>query len=375
MAESDQERTEQPTEKRLSEAREKGQIARSKELATALVLIGSAVALMLVGQQLATAIALVMKTSFSLDRAEVFDPHLMFHGIGSMLLILVKPMAWIMVIILIAGLIGNTLLGGVAFSWQAAAPKFNRLSPLSGFKRMFGIQAVVELAKGIAKVIVIALAVWWIFKAKFDTMMNLSMQTLPGSIANALHLLQWLFFLMTLSLLLIAAIDVPFQRWNHIKQLKMTKQEIKDEHKNTEGNPEIKGRIRRLQMEMTNRRMMADVPEADVVITNPTHYSVALKYDSEQAGAPIVVAKGADVIAFKIREIAKHYEIPVLESPAVTRSLYHTTKVGAQIPDGLFVAVAQILAYVFQLEQFNKGQASRPRKPSTNLPIPDELQY
>ncbi|CAG9296173.1 flagellar biosynthesis protein FlhB [Celerinatantimonas diazotrophica] len=375
MAESDQERTEQPTEKRLSEAREKGQIARSKELATALVLIGSAVALMLVGGELATAIALVMKTSFSLDRAEVFDPHLMLHGIGSMLLILVKPMAWIMVIILIAGLIGNTLLGGVAFSWQAAAPKFNRLSPLSGFKRMFGIQAVVELAKGIAKVLVIALAVWWIFKAKFGTMMNLSMQTLPGSIDNALHLLQWLFFLMTLSLLLIAAIDVPFQRWNHVKQLKMTKQEIKDEHKNTEGNPEIKGRIRRLQMEMTNRRMMADVPQADVVITNPTHYSVALKYDSEQAGAPIVVAKGADVIAFKIREIAQHYEIPVLESPAVTRSLYHTTKVGAQIPDGLFVAVAQILAYVFQLEQFNKGQASRPRKPSTNLPIPDELQY
>ncbi|MFM2478322.1 flagellar biosynthesis protein FlhB [Celerinatantimonas sp. MCCC 1A17872] len=375
MAESDQERTEQPTAKRLSEAREKGQIARSKELATALVLIGSAVALMLVGQQLATAIAVVMKTSFSLERAEVFDPQLMFHGIGSMLLILVKPMGWIMVIILIAGLIGNTLLGGVAFSWQAAAPKFNRLSPLSGFKRMFGIQAMVELAKGIAKVLVIALAVWWIFKAKFDDMMNLSMQTVPGSIANALHLLQWLFFLMTLSLLLIAAIDVPFQRWNHIKQLKMTKQEIKDEHKNTEGNPEIKGRIRRLQMEMTNRRMMADVPQADVVITNPTHYSVALKYDSERAGAPIVVAKGADVIAFKIREIAKHYEIPVLESPAVTRSLYHTTKVGAQIPDGLFVAVAQILAYVFQLEQFRKGQASRPRKPSTDLPIPDELQY
>lgn len=375
MAESDQERTEQPTAKRLSEAREKGQIARSKELATALVLIGSAVALMLVGQQLATAIAVVMKTSFSLERAEVFDPQLMFHGIGSMLLILVKPMGWIMVIILIAGLIGNTLLGGIAFSWQAAAPKFNRLSPLSGFKRMFGIQAMVELAKGIAKVLVIALAVWWIFKAKFDDMMNLSMQTVPGSIANALHLLQWLFFLMTLSLLLIAAIDVPFQRWNHTKQLKMTKQEIKDEHKNTEGNPEIKGRIRRLQMEMTNRRMMADVPQADVVITNPTHYSVALKYDSERAGAPIVVAKGADVIAFKIREIAKHYEIPVLESPAVTRSLYHTTKVGAQIPDGLFVAVAQILAYVFQLEQFRKGQASRPRKPSTDLPIPDELQY
>ncbi|CAG8998374.1 MAG: Flagellar biosynthetic protein FlhB [Candidatus Celerinatantimonas neptuna] len=375
MADNDQERTEDPTAKRLSDARQKGQIARSKELGTALVLIGAAVALMMVGQQLAVAIATVMKTSFSLSREEVFDPHLMIHGIGSMLLLLLKPMGWILVIILFAAVLGNTLLGGIAFSWQAAQPKASRMSPLAGFKRMFGIQALVELGKGIAKVVVIGGVVWWLFVMKFQQILDLSMQTLPGSIANALHLLQWLFLLMVLSLLLIAAIDVPFQRWNHMKQLKMTKQEVKDEHKNIEGNPEIKGRIRRLQMEMTNRRMMADVPKADVVITNPTHYSVALMYDSEKVGAPILLAKGADEVAFKIREIAEHYDVPVLESPAVTRSLYNTTKIGQQIPDGLFIAVAQILAYVFQLEQYRKGRTSRPKAPSQDLPIPDELRY
>lgn len=375
MADNDQERTEDPTAKRLSDARQKGQIARSKELGTALVLIGSAVALMFMGQQLAVAIATVMKASFSLSREEVFDPHLMIHSIGSMLLLLLKPMGWILVIILFAAVLGNTLLGGIAFSWQAAQPKFSRMSPLAGFKRMFGIQALVELGKGIAKVTVIGGVVWWLFVMKFQQILDLSMQTLPGSIANALHLLQWLFLLIVMSLLLIAAIDVPFQRWNHMKQLKMTKQEVKDEHKNIEGNPEIKGRIRRLQMEMTNRRMMADVPKADVVITNPTHYSVALMYDTEKAGAPILLAKGADEVAFKIREIAEHYDVPILESPAVTRSLYNTTKIGQQIPDGLFIAVAQILAYVFQLEQYRKGQTSRPKVPSQDLPIPDELRY
>ncbi|MFM2485110.1 flagellar biosynthesis protein FlhB [Celerinatantimonas yamalensis] len=374
MAETDQERTEEPTAKRLSDARAKGQIARSKELATALVLIGSAVALMLVGKQLGMAIATIMKNAFSLQREQVFDPHLMFHSIGSMLVVLVKPMAWLMVIIVVAGVLGNTLLGGIAFSWEAAAPKWSRMSPLAGMKRMFGIQALVELVKGIAKVTVIGLVVWWLFSWKFDEMLSLSMQTLPQAIASALSMLQWLFLLMTLSLLLIAAIDVPFQRWNHTKQLKMTKQEVKDEHKNSEGNPEIKSRIRRLQMEMTNRRMMADVPQADVVITNPTHYSVALKYDTDKSGAPIVLAKGVDEIAFKIREIAQYYDIPVLESPAVTRSLYHTTKIGQQIPDGLFIAVAQILAYVFQLEQFRKGRARRPHQPN-NIDVPDELKY
>lgn len=375
MAETDQERTEQPTPKRLSDAREKGQIARSKELGTALVLIGAAIALMVMGRQLAVAIALVMKSSFTLERAEVFDPHLMLNGVGDMLWLLLKPMGWILGIILVAAIAGNSLLGGVAFSWQAAAPKWNRMSPMSGFKRMFGVQALVELIKSIAKVLVVGLVVWWIFSWKFHDMLVLSNETVPGSIANALKLLQWLFLLMVMSLLFIAAIDVPYQRWNHIKQLKMTRQEIKDEHKNTEGNPEIKGRVRRLQMEMTNRRMMTDVPKADVVITNPTHYSVALKYDADGAGVPVVLAKGADEVAFKIREIAEHYEVPVLESPAVTRSIYHTTKIGEQIPDGLFMAVAQILAYVFQLEQYRKGRGTRPKQPRSDLPIPEELRY
>lgn len=374
MADSDQERTEDPTAKRLSEARDKGQIARSKELGTAAVLIAAAVAIIFVGESLAKALVEVMRLGFTLNRAEVFDIHQMYRVVMAMFKVLVEPMVWIMAIILIAAFLGNTALGGITFSWEAARPKWSKMSPLQGVKRMLGVQAGIELIKSIAKVLVIALMAWFILDWKFQEILSLSMQSLPGSAINAMEMLQWMFLILVLGLVLIAAIDVPFQRWNHNKQLMMTKQEIKDEHKNTEGNPEIKGRIRRLQMEMTQRRMMSDVPEADVVVTNPTHYSVALKYDSNGSGAPVVVAKGVDEIALKIREIAQHSQVPVLESPSLTRSLYHTTKIGSEIPDGLFVAVAQVLAYVFQLEQYRKGRGKRPQL-AHDLPIPDELSY
>jgi flagellar biosynthetic protein FlhB len=374
MADTDQERTEDPTAKRLEEAREKGQIARSKELGTACVLISAAVALLFMGESLAKALVEVMRQGFTLERAEVFDMHLMFRSIKGMLMVLVEPMGWILLIILVAAFLGNTAMGGITFSWEAARPKASKLSPFQGIKRMIGPQAGIELIKSIAKVLVVGLVVWGVLDAQFQNILALSEQSLPGSAIHAVEMLQWMFLLLVMGLLLIAAIDVPFQKWNHNKQLKMTKQEIKDEHKNMEGNPEIKGRIRRLQMEMTQRRMMNDVPKADVVVTNPTHYSVALKYDPNGSGAPTVVAKGVDEIALKIREIAKHNGVLVLESPGLTRSLYHTTKIGKQIPDGLFVAVAQILAYVFQLEQYSKGRGRRPTL-ADDLPIPDDLIY
>jgi flagellar biosynthetic protein FlhB len=210
---------------------------------------------------------------------------------------------------------------------------------------------------------------------KFSEILTLSMQSIPGSIVNALDMLQWMLLALVCSLIIIVIIDVPYQIWNHNKQLKMSKQEVKDEHKNMEGSPEVKGRIRRLQMEMAARRMMADVPQADVVVTNPTHFSVALKYDSEGSGAPKVVAKGVDEVALKIREVARHYDVPIMASPALTRSLYHTTKLGQDIPEGLYVAVAQVLAFVFQLEQYRKGRGQRPKPVSDDLPIPEELRY
>ncbi|GDY24194.1 flagellar biosynthesis protein FlhB [Agarivorans sp. Toyoura001] len=375
MADDDQEKTEDPTGKKLEDARKKGQVARSKELGTAAVLICAALAIMAFGGMLAEAMVKVFHLAFVMSREQVFDVNLMLRNLASIGWLLFKPLIWIMGFITLAALIGNTLLGGMSFSWEAARPKASKMSPKQGFKRMMGLQAFVEFIKSIAKVLVIAGVVWAVLRWKFAEILTLSMQSIPGSIVNALDMLQWMLLALVCSLIIIVIIDVPYQIWNHNKQLKMSKQEVKDEHKNMEGSPEVKGRIRRLQMEMAARRMMADVPQADVVVTNPTHFSVALQYEKEGTGAPKVVAKGVDEVAMKIREIARHYEVPIMEAPALTRSLYHTTKIGHDIPEGLYVAVAQILAFVFQLEQYRKGKGKRPKPVVNDLPIPNELRY
>ena len=374
MAESDgQEKTEQPTEQRLRQAREKGQIPRSKELGTAAVLLSAALGLMMVGDSLGLAMARLFERNFQVDRAALFDPEAMMPALRDSLLGLLWPLLGFFAIVLVAALVGNSLLGGVNFSTQAMMPKLDRMSPMKGFKRMFGMQALVELLKSIAKVVFIATLAIWLLWGQFDNILRLSDETLPAAMVGSVELLLHMGLLLCMALLPIVAIDVPFQIWNHTRQLKMTLQEIKDEYKNTEGKPEVKGRIRRLQQEMANRRMMGEVPTADVVVVNPTHYSVALRYDKDKPGAaPMVVAKGLDEIALKIREIAREYEVPVISSPALARAVYHSTKLDREIPDGLFVAVAQVLAYVFQLNAWRKGQGNRPVPLKDELPIPDE---
>lgn len=374
MAESDgQEKTEQPTEQRLRQAREKGQIPRSKELGTAAVLLSAALGLMMVGDSLGLAMARLFERNFQVDRAALFDPEAMMPALRDSLMGLMWPLFGFFAIVLVAALVGNSLLGGVNFSSQAMLPKLDRMSPMKGFKRMFGMQALVELLKSIAKVVFIATLAIWLLWGQFDNILRLSDETLPAAMVGSVELLLRMGLLLCMALLPIVAIDVPFQIWNHTRQLKMTLQEIKDEYKNTEGKPEVKGRIRRLQQEMANRRMMGEVPTADVVVVNPTHYSVALRYDKDKPGAaPMVVAKGLDEIALKIREIAREYEVPVISSPALARAVYHSTKLDREIPDGLFVAVAQVLAYVFQLNAWRKGQGNRPVPLKDELPIPDE---
>jgi len=369
------ERTEDPTPKRIEEARKKGQIARSKELGTAAVLIGTAIALIIVGSDLSRAMAQIMKAGLSLKREQIFDPKVMLHVWEQIANELIAPMGWLFFIVTVAAFIGNTLLGGMNVSSDAMMPKFSKMSPFNGFKRMFGIQAAVELVKSIAKVSVVGGVMWWLLSWQFANILGLSTGILPGSAFDALNLVAWIFFTLCCSLLLIAAIDVPYQIWNHKKQLKMTKQEIKDEYKGSEGSPEVKNRIRQLQMEMSNRRMMSDVPEADVIVTNPTHYSVALKYKSDGPGAPVVVAQGVDEIALKIREIAREYDIPVMQSPALARAIFHSTEVGEVIPEGLYVAVAQILAYIFQLNNFRKGKGKRPKALPKEFDIPKHLRH
>ncbi|SFC23307.1 flagellar biosynthesis protein FlhB [Pseudoalteromonas denitrificans] len=369
------EKTEEPTPKKLEDARKKGQIARSKETGTAFVLIMSAVSLLMYGPDIGNALRLIMTRMLSLNHDETYDTTKMFAAWGEVAGELWFGLAMFVSIILAAAFVGNTFLGGFNFSWGAAAPKANKLSIAKGFKRMFGPQAAIELTKALLKFGLVAGVAVFIIMKFFDEILHLSLESVPTNIEHSLTILSWVFLGLSCTLIVVALVDAPFQKWNHNKQLKMSLQEIKDEYKNSEGDPQIKARIRQTQREMSQRRMMQDVPDADVIVTNPTHYAVAIKYDTDKAGAPIVLAKGIDQIALQIRKIAKEHEIPVLESPPLARSLHHFTEIGAQIPDQLFIAVAQVLAYVFQLKQFKKGRGKRPTKLSNKLPIPDEFKH
>jgi len=376
MAEdSGQEKTEEPTSKKLEDAKKKGQIARSKELGTMFVLIFSAISLLLYGPEIGKGLYNIMGRMLSLNRSETYDTTKMFAVWSEVASALLFPMAMFVLIIVIAAFIGNTLLGGFNFSWEAAAPKPSKMSPMKGFKRMFGPQAAIELVKSILKFALVAIFAVFLIQTFFDEILHLSIESAPSNIIHALEILSWMFLGLSCTLVIIAAIDAPYQSYNHNKQLKMTMQEIKDEYKNSEGDPQIKARIRQTQRQMSQRRMMQDVPDADVIVTNPTHYSVALKYDTERAGAPIVLAKGIDEMAMQIRKIAKGNEVPIVESPMLTRALYHTAEIGQQIPDQLFTAVAQVLAYVFQLKRFKRGRGKRPIPLKSKLPIPDDFKY
>jgi flagellar biosynthetic protein FlhB len=376
MADSDSgEKTEEPTAKKLTDARKKGQIARSKDLGTFFVLVGSACAMLLMGGKLATSMADMMSHLFSISREEAMDVNALFKVINDGVAQIVSPLLWIFFIVMLAALVGNILLGGMSFSWAAMAPKASKLSPIAGFKRMFGVQAAVELIKSILKFFVVFIVAFLLLSGLFEQILGLSRETLPTNFEHATTMLLWMFLVLALSIGVIVVIDAPYQVWNHTRQLKMTKQEIKDEHKSTEGSPEIKGRIRRTQYEMSQRRMMSDVPDSDVVITNPTHFSIALKYDAAVGGAPVLSAKGADQMALHIRTIAKEHNIEIIQSPALARSLYYTAEVGDDIPEELFAAVAQVLAFIFQLNEHKKGKARKPTPVAKDLPIPDEFKY
>ncbi|MBA6253818.1 MAG: flagellar biosynthetic protein FlhB [Colwellia sp.] len=369
------EKTEEPTAKKIADARKKGQIARSKDLGTMFVLVGSAVAIMLVGGMLTESLAGIMKRSFSLSREEVMDIHALYNVLRGSVGSLVAPMLWIFSIIIVAAFIGNTMLGGMSFSAEAMAPKASKLSPLAGLKRMFGIKALVELFKSLMKFFVVFIVAYLLLSSLFPEILGLSLELIPLSLEHSVTLLQWMFLALALSVGIIAAIDAPYQTWDHNRQLKMTKQEIKDEMKNSEGSPEIKSRIRRTQYEMSQRKMMQEVPDSDVVITNPTHYAVALKYDVTAGGAPMLVAKGIDEMAMHIRTIAKENNVEIIASPALARSLYYSADANQEIPEELFAAVAQVLAFIFQLNEHKKGKAKRPKPIAKNLPIPDEFKY
>lgn len=370
--ENSQEKTEEPTARRLEKAREEGQVPRSKELNTTAVLLLGAVGLLAFGPWMADHINAIARLGFSFDREAAFDTSEMFRHLGASAWEATIALAPWLVLVLLAALFGPIGVGGWLLSAKAIAPKLDRLNPLSGLKRMFSMNSLVELIKSWAKVLVVGLVAWLVLAFYFEDAMLLKRQETESAVAGAVSIILWSTIFLCASTIVIAIVDVPWQIYSHTKKLRMSMQEIKDEYKETEGKPEVKSKIRQLQREMAQRRMMADVPTADVVITNPTHFSVALRYDSADMTAPVLVAKGTDQVALKIREIAKEHNVPQMQAPPLARALYTHAKVGEEIPEGLYVAVAQVLAYIYQMDLFVKGRGPRPeRKP--DMPIPRDL--
>jgi flagellar biosynthetic protein FlhB len=367
-----QEKTEEPTSRRLDKAREEGQVPRSKELNTTIVLLAGAIGLLWFGPWGVEHISQMAHFNFSVEREAAFDPAAMFDHLKSSVFSAALALAPWLLMVLFAAFLGPISLGGWLFSTKSIMPKLDRLNPLSGLKRMFSMNSVVELVKSVAKVFVVGLASWLVLKYYFNDALLLQRKAFQPAIAEAVHIILWSIIFLCAATVFIALADVPWQLYSHTKKLRMSLQEIKDEFKESEGRPEVKGKIRQLQREMSQRRMMAEVPTADVVITNPTHYSVALKYDSSGMSAPILVAKGTDQVALKIREIAKENNVPQMQAPPLARALYTHAKIGDEIPEGLYVAVAQVLAYIYQMDQFAKGKGPKPeRKP--DMPIPRDL--
>jgi flagellar biosynthetic protein FlhB len=375
MAENEngQDKTEDPTDKKVSDSRAEGQIARSKELNTLAIMLAGAIGLLVEGGDIARAMSYMMTSNFTITREVLMDQGSMGRMLlstGKLALVVMMPFFLVM---LAAAIIGPISLGGWLFATKSLFPKFSRMNPLAGLKRMFSPNALIELLKSFAKFVIVLIVALVVLNMEKAALVSIAHEPLERAIIHSLQVVGWSTLWMACGLIFIAAVDVPFQLWEAHKKLLMTKQEVRDEHKNAEGSPEVKQRIRQLQREASQRRMMESIPQADVIITNPTHFAVALKYDPENGGAPMLVAKGTDFIALKIREIGAHHQILILESPGLARSIYYSTELDQEIPAGLYLAVAQVLAYVYQIRQYHAGQGKRP-DPLGDIVIPPDLQ-
>lgn len=365
MAENEdgQERTEDASEKKIADSRKKGQVPRSKELTTMMVTLSGAAILLFTGGALATALQNILSSSLSpsfliSDETEIASRlyETLVRG-----LLTIWPL---MLIAIIAVVFSSTILGGWTFNLSV---KPNRMDPIKGVAKLFSVRSLGELGKALMKMAFIGAAAIFLLSGLADDILGLGLQEPKEAIKNSASLLVWFFFIVSLPLLAIAAIDVPWQLWNYHKELRMTRQEVRDEHKESDGRPEVKAKLREMQQAAANSRMMEKVPTADVIITNPTHFAVALKYDEARMAAPTLLAKGADNIAAKIRELANEHDVPIVESPRLARAVFASTDLDAEIPGGLYLAVAQILTYVYQLRSWETLGGDYPEPPEPEV--------
>ncbi|MBT4838997.1 MAG: flagellar biosynthesis protein FlhB [Methylococcales bacterium] len=375
MAEdSGEDKSEEATGKKKEDARRKGQIPKSKELTTVVSMLAASAGLYYLGGQLGQDIGVMVTDHLTITREEIYDPQNSIKVVGEALKEMVVLITPISIVMLIAAFLGNIMLGGFNFSTESLKPKLSKLNPISGLKRMFSLNSTIELLKSLVKFVIpgsMLVYLLWKFAGDFMAMADVPLE---AAIQQTWEIILTTFILMSISLIILALFDVPYQLWKHNKQLKMTKTEVKEERKSQDGNPEIKAKIKQKQFEMAFQRMMQQMPDADVVITNPTHFAVALKYDTEGSGAPILIAKGGDHVAAEIRKVAEAHQITIMMAPLLARAIFHSTELDQPIPEGLYVAVAKVLAYVFQLRTSKEFGGEIPNKPRpADLPIPEEL--
>jgi flagellar biosynthetic protein FlhB len=371
---SDQEKTEAPTPHRLEKAREEGQIPRSRELTSLLMVLAGLSIIWMGGEPLARKLAAMLSAGLHFDHGIINDPHLIVNQISQ----LIKQAVWALLPLMgglvIVAIAAPMLLGGLLFSGKSIQFKFSKMNPLPGLKRMVSAQTGAELLKAFLKATLVGSVTAWYLWHNWPDMMRLMSESPIAALKHALNMVAACGLLIVMGLIPMVGFDVFFQVFSNLKKLRMSRQDIRDEYKQQEGDPHVKGRIRQQQRAIARRRMMADVPKADVIVTNPTHYSVALQYDENKMSAPKVLAKGAGLVALRIREIGGEHRIPVLEAPPLARALYRHAEIGQQIPGQLYSAVAEVLAWVWQLRRWRVAGGLIPKKPE-NLPVPEALDF
>ena len=365
--EAQQDRTEQATPKRRADARKKGDVPRSRELTMTAVMLSGAGAMLLLAKPMGNDLLTAFASGFTIERELLFDKNYIVPAFAKIAGAGLQSLVPLAIVLLSAVFLGAVALGGWSFSMKAAAFKGERLNPLKGIKRVFGPNGLNELVKAIAKFLLVGvISVSWLW-FQVDDLLALGRQPIGAAILGALKICGLSLLIVSTGLIFIAAVDVPFQVWQYNKKLRMTRQQVKDEFKETEGRPEVKSRVRMMQQQIATRRMMEELPTADVVITNPTHFAVALKYDDTRMGAPQVIAKGKDLMAQRIREVAEEHGVPLFSAPPLARVLFRTTELGQEIPARLYTAVAQILAYIYQINETLRPGQRRPERPDPQI--------
>jgi flagellar biosynthetic protein FlhB len=373
MADNDneEERTESPTQKRIDDARKRGQVPRSRDLSAAAVTLAGGLGLKGVGGLLGGGMADVMRASLAFRGSDVLDPGHMMVALGNAAYAAAFATAPILGLLLAAAVLAPLAIGGWNFSAEALVPQFDRLDPVAGLARVFSLHGLIELLKSLARFSVVALVAVVVLRRQFSSYAGLSAEPVHAGILHSLNMAGSALIALACGLGAIAVIDVPLALWQHNKSLRMTREEIRQEARESEGSPETRQRIRQAQQESARRRMMAEVPKADVIVTNPTHYAVALRYDESRMRAPVVVAKGADLIALRIRELATEHGVPIVEAPPLARALHAGCELGDEIPARLYAVVAQVLTYVYQLRVAKRVGYGLPTPPHIDSVPPE----